>query len=289
MIVKSSRSVLLHPLFGSLLHVLFQQGDMISKTARNESSEEQKEHKHCLDKEQSLWEGFCSNKIQTTSDNYAEHSCPPGCSTSLYKKVIGLAERYLNAECSLADMKRTITEYDKAREKHLKKLQKVGQKLAEIEHKMGCIQKEKNDKLNRLPLFCPLTAEQIYCFTSNDDIEECIRGLDTVGPKLSLQCSPLTHVLFRTDGIMMLQSRIRELEKEGAECKEAFKSLHSDRMRCRRECNDLKRVLDASKAKYDELQMQKFGQIINLELLDEVSRRRGGVVMSCTTLRLFVA
>ncbi len=273
----SSPSVFLHALFGSLLHVLFPHGDTISKTARNESSEEPKGRKQCLGRDHSLREGTCSSKIQTTSGNCAGHSCPPGCSTTLYKKVINLAERYLNAECSLTVMKHTATEYDRAREKCVNKLQDVEQKLAEIEHERGCIQKETNDKLNRLPLFCPLIADQIYCFTSNDNIEECITGLDTVGPKLSLQCSPLTHVLFRTDNITMLQSRTRELEKEGAECKEALKSLHSDRMRCRRECNDLKRVLDASKAECDELQMQKFGQIIDLELLDEVSRRRGSV------------
>ncbi len=156
---------------------------------------------------------------------------------------------------------------------------------------VGYPEKEQNDMLNRLPLFCPLTADQIYCFTSNDDVEERnIRDLDTVGPKLSHQCGLLTHVLFRTDGFKMLQSHIRELENEGAECKEAFKSLNSDLMQCRRERNNLKRALDALKVKCDELQMQKFGQIINLELLDEVSRRRIDMMMSFTTnLRLFVA
>ncbi len=291
-IVKSSDSILLYPLFGSLPpHVLSQQGDLISKTASNESSEKQEEDEHYLVEERSLLQDFGGSKIKAASDNCTENSCPTGCSMSLYRRVICLAKQYFDAESSLVDIKRTVAEYNRSREKYLKNFQDIEQKLAEIKHEMGCIQKETNDKLNSLPLFCPLTADQIYCFTSNDDIEDRIRGLDTVGPKLSLQCDPLTHVLFRTDSIKILQSRIRELEKEGTECKEAFKSLHSDRVRCRRECNNLKRVRDALQAKCNEVQMQKFGQIINLGLLDEVSRRRGDIMLllSLTTFWVFVA
>ncbi len=120
--------------------MLSQQGDIISKTARNESSEKQEERKHYLDEEQGGPQGFCgSSKIQAAaSDNYAEqHVCPPGCSMGLYKRVLSLAGRCLDAESTLVDTKQTVAVHDRAREKHLKKLQQVGQKLAEIEHEVG--------------------------------------------------------------------------------------------------------------------------------------------------------
>ncbi len=281
--LQSALVVLLFSCIYCLAHhpmcMLSLQGDIRSKPDRNESSSEKQEDlKHDLGEGYGSPRGFhSSSKIQTAaSANYTEqeHFCPPGCSMGLYKRVISLTRRYLDAERSLVDTERTVAMYDRARKKYLKKLQQIGQKLGEIENEVGYTEKERKDMLDRLPLFYPLTADQLYCFTSNDDLVEeqrSIRGLDTVGPKLSHQCGPLTHVLFRTDGFKMLQSNIHELENESAECKEAFNRLNSDLMQCRRERNNLKRTLAALKVKCDELQLQKFGQIIDLELLDEVS------------------
>lgn len=80
--------------------------------------------------------------------------------------------------------------------------------------------------------------------------------------------------MFSKGAVARLRLRIRELEGEIKELRQQFKDLHKEQSRLAREKKAKENEIAASIAKCDDLQMLKFGQIIDLESLDRMAQSK---------------
>eukprot|EP00611_Tribonema_gayanum_P013849 TRINITY_DN25080_c0_g1_i1.p1 TRINITY_DN25080_c0_g1~~TRINITY_DN25080_c0_g1_i1.p1 ORF type:complete len:282 (+),score=108.90 TRINITY_DN25080_c0_g1_i1:72-848(+) len=88
--------------------------------------------------------------------------------------------------------------------------------------------------------------------------------------KLAANCGLGAYTLFTKQGLERLDKRTVELIDEGAAERERFKELHRERVRLEKARSEKLAAKEAGVQRCTELQMLKFGQLIDLEVLDRV-------------------
>merc|ERR1711865_1274190 len=118
-------------------------------------------------------------------------------------------------------------------------------------------------RLNQLDVVITWELDQLRCMVALD--------AEAGGDPEVLSGGVNNCLVFGKKQLSTLKSRIKELEVENKGLRQEFKNLHKEQSRLGRE----KKLKDAEiaqfNAKCDDLQMLKFGQIIDLEALDKVS------------------
>jgi hypothetical protein len=72
---------------------------------------------------------------------------------------------------------------------------------------------------------------------------------------------------------MKLSTRIHELREEIVDAKLSFKALHKEKVRLEKECLSERTKIESWSEKVNELQMLKFGRLIDLDVLEQGSDR----------------
>jgi len=202
-------------------------------------------------------------------DDDEEDACPAGCDQTLYDKVLELREKRLDQEEIISDFQKTIDELTRNNERQQTREKQINKDLKQTEKEIESFQTEKQQRLNQLDVVITMKLDQLRCMVPADPDAEPGPGGENKPEMLSSGVNDC--LVFGRKQLATLKSRIKELEVENKGLRQEFKNLHKEQSRLGRE----KKVKDAEiaqfNAKCDDLQMLKFGQIIDLEALDKVS------------------
>eukprot|EP00879_Flechtneria_rotunda_P013188 GHRR01013773.1.p1 GENE.GHRR01013773.1~~GHRR01013773.1.p1 ORF type:complete len:651 (+),score=294.03 GHRR01013773.1:456-2408(+) len=192
-------------------------------------------------------------------DDAGDEVCPPGCEPGLYERVVELRERRLDDEEVAAEVSKVVEGIKKEREQLSKKAKLLEQSLAAINQDLLAFQQEKQGRLNQLPAIVALRLHQISHLEGGGLPADLSGGL-----------------VFSQQQLARLKQRMQELDTERAWLKQQQKELQ-------RQASQLAADRAAKEAHLAELtgrcrdvQMLKFGQVIDVSLLDMIGVRNQG-------------
>ncbi|GLC74134.1 Cilia- and flagella-associated protein 44 [Pleodorina starrii] len=191
-------------------------------------------------------------------DDGGEEVCPAGCDQSVYERVCDLREKRLDEEDMIAEFQKTIEVLRKEKEALAKKQRLVEQGLAAVNADMAEFQKEKQGRLNQVEVVVSLKMHQVEYL-----IDGCLP--DDLSAAL----------VFSATQLRRLQRRVDELEDEKAALRAAHKDLKREQAALLKDKAEKEKKVAELEARAHDVQMLKFGQVIDLELLDKVSSSRG--------------
>ena len=184
-----------------------------------------------------------------------EETCPPGCDPALYDKVCELREKRLEQEEVYAEFQKGVEALKKENDMLIKKEKIIDTALKTTETDIQAFQTEKQGKLNELHVLVTLQMSQV-------------KHLEPDAKHLP---ADLTHdLVFPSEELGKLGARIRELGDEKAALRKRQKTLRQEHISLHREQSakgDKLRELDA---RARDVQLLKFGQVIDLERIESV-------------------
>mmetsp|Transcript_24697 Transcript_24697/g.74172 ORF Transcript_24697/g.74172 Transcript_24697/m.74172 type:complete len:1868 (-) Transcript_24697:86-5689(-) len=185
-------------------------------------------------------------------EDFDDTVAPPGCSDVLFERVLGLREVRLDCEEALADERKTCEVFRREVESCNKKEKTLTQALEAEDKLLTEMQLEKQGKLNELDTAVPLRLSQILDY--RDD--------------LSLNKDLSSSLVFPTSEISNLKDRIAELEREKSLQKEDRRKIKKEKAKLQAEKYELETVANELERKLVEIQMLKFGSVVDLEALE---------------------
>jgi len=169
----------------------------------------------------------------------------------------------LDQEEIISDFQKSIDELTRNSDRQTTREKQINKDLNQTEKEIEAFQTEKQQRLNQLDVVITLKLDQLRCMAPVDP--------EAGGDPEILSANVSSCLVFGKQQLATLKSRIKELELENKALRQEFKNLHKEQSRLGRE----KQLKDAEiagfNAKCKDLQMLKFGQIIDLEALDKVS------------------
>ena len=223
-------------------------------------------------------------------DEDFEEFCPPGCDSALYDKILELRDRRLDFDDLANDTQKEIDDCKKTSDRLRTRQKQIEKDMLQTEKEIQQFQLTKQAALNEVEVVIPLRSSQIFSFqnsgalsgpakkASNNDEgpseeelaeQESIRQLaDVSSQSLVDETSISSHVIMKIDDLSRLQSRIGELELEVSAARRDFKALHKERSRLEKEVKTGKSSWEEWSRKCTDLQMLKFGKLIDLDELE---------------------
>ncbi|KAL3160143.1 hypothetical protein ABBQ32_010912 [Trebouxia sp. C0010 RCD-2024] len=187
-----------------------------------------------------------------------EETCPPGCDPSLYDKVCELREARLEEEEAAADVGRSMEQLKKDRESLAKKERLMDQVLKAINDEALAFQREKQGRLNQVEVVLLLRLHQIE-YLQDGRLPSDLSGA----------------LLFSTAELDKLKRRVQELADERTELKAAQRQLRHEHVQLLKDKTATQQKLAELQQKAVDVQMLKFGQVIDLDILDKVGSGKG--------------
>ena len=231
-------------------------------------------------------------------DDEEEEVCPPGCDPALYEKVCELREKRLEQEEVYTDFQKAVEALKKENEvsdaasaltaashpasshhasSHhphpphfplppqpphqmlVKKEKGIDRLLKETETEIQKFQNTKQRALNELKVVVTLQMRQVQHLT----------------PEGRLPKDTSESVVFAASDLQKLRGRIKALKEEKAELRRKQKALHAEHKTLQRAQSGKAEKLDELEARAVDVQMLKFGQLINLEAIESVGVHKG--------------
>lgn len=207
-----------------------------------------------------------------------DDSCPPGCDTGLYEQVIELREKRLDMEDVLQDVQTISNDIKRNLDRLVVRERQIDKEIAQTEVEVTQFQKEKQQALNKIELAVPLRMSQIFCFPPEDEGDDTSHVLDTLPMK--------SHVLIPNSTLNDLQRRISELGDETNEARQQYRSLHKHQTTLAKQLQVYKERIEHWTEKCQELQLLKFGQLVDLDHIDVLSDRTNEEAAEATVREL---
>jgi len=191
-------------------------------------------------------------------DDEDEEVCPPGCDPALYEKVCELREKRLEQEDVYAEFQKGVEQLKKENDMLIKKEKVIDKALRDTEADIQAFQTDKQRKLNELHVVVTLQMAQV-------------RHL--VEDKLPADLS--TSLVFPSAELSRLSGRIKELQVEKSDLRKRQKALRTEHVVLGRDQAAKEDKLRELDARARDVQMLKFGQVINLEAIESVGVNKG--------------
>ena len=182
-----------------------------------------------------------------------EETCPPGCDPSLYDKVCDLREKRLEQEEIYADFQKGVDMLKKENDMLIKKEKAIDKALKDTETDIQAFQTEKQGELNELHVVVTLHMSQVR------HIEDGQLPVDLT-----------KDLVFPSSELEQLRNRIKELGQEKADLRKRQKSLRVEHVSLVKAQGVKAQRLRELDARAVDVQMLKFGQIIDLERIESV-------------------
>jgi chromosome segregation ATPase len=200
-----------------------------------------------------------SGSDDSDSDESDDDSCPLHLDSAIYEKVLELREKRLEQEEILSDFNRSVTELNKAYERLGGRERLIDKELSSTEGDIEAFQSEKQRALNQIDVTIPLKLHQMKFLTPTGCLPKDISRA----------------LIFTSSGLTRLQRRILELASEKTSLQKQFKELKKQHRVLLRELAARREEIGIEKAKCEDVQMLKFGQIIDLHILEKVGVDEG--------------
>jgi cilia- and flagella-associated protein 44 len=218
-------------------------------------------------------------------DDEVEDVCPSGCDATLYDKVLDYREKRLDIEEVMTEIQKVIDDFKKSldrlrgREKQINKESKAA--MAE----MQTLQLSKQSALNKIEVCVPLKVSQLHTFRNSGvmsgpneepaeskEEDEGSQILHDASRRQMVESMDITsHTLFNGSFLDKLSLRIGELKDEIVAAKVDLKSFHKEKVRLEKERGAQRANIENWTDKCNELQMLKFGRLIDLDVLEKGS------------------
>ncbi|PWA16165.1 hypothetical protein CCH79_00020620, partial [Gambusia affinis] len=183
--------------------------------------------------------------------------CPTGCDQELFESTLELREHRLDVEDLLSEEKRLIESLKKDNDLVMKKSKVVKNSRKALEDDMELINKEKQMKMNELDVVVPLRLHQIAYLVDDSMPSDLGEAL----------------VLYRTE-LHKLQQRVHQLEAEKVDERNLHRLARQQRNKLLNEGRDKNNKIQELERAFNELQMTKFGRLVDLEALQMMSGSR---------------
>ncbi|KAI0234101.1 Cilia- and flagella-associated protein 44, partial [Lamellibrachia satsuma] len=183
--------------------------------------------------------------------------CPPGCDAAIYESACKLREKRLDIEESLSEEKRLKDLLNKELDMLQKKAKIIVAALKAAEDELEAFQLEKQRKLNELDVVVILKLHQILHISNA-----------SIAPDLT-PC-----LVFESYNVVKLAHRIKELEQEKGMQKEQKKEARKKHLQLIKDRHRFETQIKQMQEQCDKMMMQKFGRIVDLEILETVTVNR---------------
>jgi WD40 repeat protein len=195
---------------------------------------------------------------ESDSDEENDDSCPLNCDSAIYEKVLELREKRMEQEDILAEFNKAVIDLNKLYERHQTKERAIDKDLEATEIEIEAFQSTKQRALNEIEVTIPLKLSQVKYIYQNKMAEDITNGL-----------------IFTSTGLQRLKNRISELHDEKAQLTRQFKELKRGHKVLLKELRAKNDVIAIEQKKCEDVQMLKFGQIIDLSILAKVGVDEG--------------
>ena len=221
-------------------------------------------------------------------DDEVEDVCPSGCDPTLYDKVLDLREKRLDIEEVMTEIQKVIDDYKKSLDRLRGREKQIDKESKAAAAEMQSLQLSKQNALNKIEVYVPLKLSQLHTFRNsgvlsgpneegsaenkddNDDGRADI--LQDVSRRQMVESMDITsHTLFNNSDLDKLSRRIGELKEEIIEAKVSLKSFHKEKVKLEKERGAQRANIENWTEKCNELQMLKFGRLIDLDVLEKGS------------------
>jgi len=186
---------------------------------------------------------------------------PQGCDVQIYESVLDLREKRLDMEDALQEIQRAVDELKKTHTRLLADEKRIDTEQKKTDAEIQQFQTDKQRKLNQVEIVFALRLSQVQCLESNESESEL--GCDKLPPELN------DHVVFTHEGLNRLMARITELHQEIKDVKVNYQQLRKDFKLRLKEQKQCQQHIEEQEAKFQDIQMLKFGQIVDLDLLEK--------------------
>ncbi|KAJ3045333.1 Cilia- and flagella-associated protein 44 [Rhizophlyctis rosea] len=183
--------------------------------------------------------------------------CPPDCDRAIFDRVVELRDKKLDQEDILGEIQKAIEALKKENDALIKKEKIIDLALKNTESEIQNFQTQKQQKLNELDVVVPLRLHQIQYLERN-----------------ALPANLAPALVFVNDGLVKLRNRIKELQQEKADIRKQHKELKKMHVNLIKSRKEKQFKLQELSSRATDVQMLKFGQIIDLEKLERMGVNR---------------
>lgn len=183
---------------------------------------------------------------------------PPGCDDKTHQAVLDLRTRRLEIDDAIFEVDKLHAELAMTLEKFHSKEALVDRELARTEADIEELQSEKQRALNAIEVIIPLKLSQIKCLVDGRLPRDISQAL-----------------IFTSSGLNRLHARISELRAQQERLTRQLAKLQSDEKKKQREVKRTRVWIEEEKAKCREVQLLKFGQTVDLAILEKVNVDEG--------------
>uniref|UniRef100_A0A7S1KMG8 Guanine nucleotide-binding protein subunit beta-like protein n=1 Tax=Percolomonas cosmopolitus TaxID=63605 RepID=A0A7S1KMG8_9EUKA len=176
------------------------------------------------------------------------------CTDELWYQVIALRNKRIEQERTLDTIAKSVEQLKKEREGLVKQQKIVNHALKKIEEQIKGVQKDKQHKLNELETVVVLKFNQIQGLLQN-----------------RIPSNLQDYVVFTNGGLKQLAHRIQELKKDSKLQFHRHVQHQKKMSSLQKEQKQNEDLLESNKQRVQEVQMLKFGQIVDLEALENAS------------------
>mmetsp|Transcript_31350 Transcript_31350/g.43492 ORF Transcript_31350/g.43492 Transcript_31350/m.43492 type:complete len:486 (+) Transcript_31350:207-1664(+) len=187
-----------------------------------------------------------------------EEVCPPGCDQSLYEKVCDLREKRLDQEDVINEFQKSMDTFKKEKDTFSKKQKTIEGALKKIDEEIAEFQKDKQNKLNAIDVVITLKMHQMEYLVEGKLPDDISLGL-----------------VFSNAALRRLKMRIKELIQEKAQLRREQKELRRVHIQLHRDKKAKEQRIAELEGRAHDVQMLKFGQLIDLEVLDRMGANKG--------------
>ncbi|KAJ0406656.1 hypothetical protein P43SY_009767 [Pythium insidiosum] len=196
-------------------------------------------------------------------DDDEEDVCPAGCDLQLYEKVLALREKRADVDDAMSDLNKALEELRKNNDRQVAKQRQIDKELQATEQDIQLFQSEKQMRFNQLDIVVALSKQQLRCLVTPTD------GTPSSASSWQLPEQASNCLVFGLSSFEALAERIESLQRENKSLRQQFKDLHKQQSVLAREKNIQQQRIAQIQHKCEQLQLLKFGQLVDIELLDK--------------------
>jgi len=189
----------------------------------------------------------------SSNEEEIEEICPEDLEQEIFDNVLSLRLEQSDQEYNISEIQKVIDALKKENEGYLKKEKIIDAALKGFETDIQEFQTLKQKRLNELDVVVPLKLSQIQYLNGQ-----------------SIPSDLSAALVFQNQEVKRLKLRIKELHQEKADIRKQhheLRKMHNNLIINKKE--KLARIVELEKKAYD-VQMLKFGQIIDLEKLERM-------------------
>ncbi|CAM6106313.1 unnamed protein product [Calypogeia fissa] len=207
------------------------------------------------DEDSDLEETAANEEEEDYEDDDVAEVCPPNVTPYFYEQMFKLREQRVNEEVRIKEANKALDALTKERDSIVKKKKLIDAALDGVEKEIASFQKEKQFSMNDIEMVLSLRMSQIEYLEDGGLPKDMSKGL------------VFDNTVFQ---------QLRETIKEHLKSKHSLRKLHRDLRKehqvLMREKKTEEEKTNTIEARCIEVQMLKFGQTVEMSVLDAISK-----------------